>query len=140
MHQQHEAAAGIAPTTLPGGLEDWLIEFIGRATHDTAVLRENGAIGQATARDALLRQLLDAASTHLSEEIGVAEVADLLGACEETARRKIRSGQIVDCRSNPRGHTRVRRGDVLQVARSKRQKYDVVADAQDVAKLRRTAA
>ena len=44
---------------------------------------------------------------------------------------------LPDLRANPRGHHRVRRADLDQLARPRSGPYDPKADAQDIAKLRR---
>lgn len=123
---------------IPVGLDEWLVEYLHKADSETQVLRENGAIGQAAARDALVRGLLHCATEYFEQEVTVSEAAGLLGQCEETVRRAIREGRLPDNRKQPRGHHRVKRRDVVSVARGNR-KYNPVADAQDIAKLRRSA-
>jgi excisionase family DNA binding protein len=125
---------------LPDGLDPWLVEFIGEAVRENEVLRENGANEHASARTALLRKLLRCAGVHLDALIGVDQAATLLGSSKETVRRKVRTGVLPDRRERAGGHTRVRRADVIMVARRRREAYDPIADAQDVAKLRRSAA
>ncbi len=133
-----EAPEGLLPP-LPAGLDPWLVEFIEDAERDSAILRENGAHEQAAARDNLLRKLIEAAEAWLSAEIDTTEAAELLDCCEETVRRKVRDKELPDRRSNPRGQHRLRRGDVLDLARTRRTKYDPTTDAQDIAQLRRKA-
>jgi len=125
---------------IPVGLDEWLADFIIDAERETAVLRDNGAEGQARSRESLIRKLLGRASEHLRAEIGVDEAAQLLGRNPETVRRAIRDGRLPDMRSNPRGHHRVRRGDVIALETRRGQNYNPVADAQDIAKLRRGVA
>lgn len=122
---------------IPQGLDPWLVEFIKEAEHETSILRANGAESHATAREAVLRSLLRKATEYMNAEIGVTQAAEILGQCEETVRRAIRSGLLPDKRAKPRGHHRTLRGDVLSLARGRAKKYDPVADAQDIAKLRR---
>ena len=122
---------------LPPGLPPWLAAFITEAQRETGTLRENGAEQAAAARTALLRRLLEAARTWLDAEIDVHEAAQEKGVCEETIRRAVRDGRIPDRRANPRGHHRVRRGDLERVADSPARPYDPDADAQDIARLRR---
>ena len=123
---------------VPRGLDPWLLDFLDQATKETDVLRRNGADGQAAARDSMLRDLLRMAADWLNTEIDVPEAAQILGRCEETVRRSIRDGELPDLRTGSRGRHKTRRGDVLAAAGGGR-KYDPVADAQGIAKLRRLA-
>lgn len=124
---------------IPRGLDSWLVDYITEAERETAVLRENGAHNQATAREAVLRGLLRRATDYFEEEVSVSEAAEILGQCAESVRRAIRDGRLPDNRDNPRGHHRTKRGDVVALAQGRKTKYDPVADAQDIAKLRRLA-
>ena len=126
--------------TIPAGLAHWLVEFIKDAERGTVFLRENGADSQAKARDALIRNLLRRASEHLDTEIDVDEAAQLIGRDPETVRRAIRDGRLPDLRENPRGHHRIRRGDLIALETRRKKTYDSAADAQDIAKRRKGAA
>ena len=123
---------------LPDGIPLWLAAFVLEARRETDTLRENGAEQAAAARVALLRKLVAAAQTYLDTELDAAEAALETGRCEETLRRAVRDGTIPDRRSNPKGRHRVRRGDLQKLAAPARQPYDPDADAQDIARLRRT--
>ncbi len=125
---------------VPRGLDSWLVAFLDDADRETAILRVNGADSQAAARDAVLKSFLEHASAYLDELIGIGEAAALLGGCAETARRKVRGGELADRRTNPTGHHRIRRGDAVQLGRGRRPQYDPTADAHGVATLRRNAA
>lgn len=130
----------LASLSLPDGLDDWLIEFVGEVRRETAILSENGAREAVSAREAVLRTFLRVAAARLEETVTIPEAAAVIGCVEETVRRKVREGLLSDTRANPRGHMRVKRGEFQRVAGKKTRKYDPIADAQDVAKLRRTAA
>jgi excisionase family DNA binding protein len=119
------------------GLDRWLVDYLTEAERETGLLRENGALAHAAAREAVIRGLLRHAAKYLEEEVGVSEAADLLGQSEETVRRAIRDGRLPDNRTKPRGHHRARRGDLLAL-RGGKKNYDPNADAQDIAKLRRS--
>lgn len=123
--------------SIPHGLDPWLVEFLKEAEQETSILRANGAESHAMAREAVIRSLIRKATEFLNEEIGVTEAAEILGQCKETVRRAIRSGLLPDKRERPRGRHRVLRGDVLSLARGRAKRYDPIADAQDIAKLRR---
>src|SRR5216684_8722328 len=123
---------------LPDGIPPWLAAFVLEAQRETDTLRDNGAEEAAAVRVALLRKLVAAAQTYLDTELDAAEAALETGRCEETLRRAVRDGTIPDRRSNPKGRHRVRRGDLQKLAAPARQPYDPDADAQDIARLRRT--
>jgi len=122
---------------LPDGLPPWLAAFVIEAQRETDTLRENGAEQAAAARLALLKKLLAASQTYLYTELDAAEAALETGRCEETIRRAVRDGTIPDRRANPKGHHRVRRGDLQKLAAPPTGPYDPGADAQDIARLRR---
>src|SRR6266851_10000008 len=128
---------GALDLDLPEGTPPWLAAFVLEAQRDTDTLRENGAEQAAAARLALLKKLLTAASAHLDEEIDIHEAAREKAVCEETIRRAVRDGRIPDRRANPKGHHRVRRGDLNRVAEAPGRPYDPVTDAQSIAQLRR---
>lgn len=132
--------APIGALSLPDGLDRWLVEFIGKAVEENAILRSNGAITSAIARETLLSGLVTMARGYLDELIDLRAAARLMGTSEETARRKVRGGILPDTRSTRRSRIQVRRGDAIGLARPRTKRYDPVADAQDVAKLRRDAA
>ena len=67
----------------------------------------------------------------------VEQAAKLLGKHPETIRRAVRKGTLPDGRANPRGHLRIRRGDLQALAAPAPARYDPVADAQDIAQRRR---
>jgi excisionase family DNA binding protein len=122
---------------LPQGTPPWLAAFIREALLETETLRENGADQAAAARTALLKRLVGASQAWLDAEMDTADAAQEMGVCEETIRRAIRDGRIPDRRVNPRGHHRVRRGDLNRVAESPGPPYDPITDAQSIAQLRR---
>ena len=123
--------------SLPDGLPPWLAAFIEETQRETDTLRENGAEQAATARLALLKKLVAATAAYLDAEIDVHQAAREKGVHEETIRRAVRDGRIPDRRANPKGHHRVRRGDLNRVADSSGPPYDPVTDAQGIAQLRR---
>lgn len=131
------AAASIACADLPDGLPAWLATFVVDAQRETGTLRENGAHQAATARAALINRLLSAASAWLDTEVDIFEAARTVGVCEETIRRAVRRGDIPDQRERPRGHHRIKRGDLERFAAKGSRPYDADADAQDIARLRR---
>jgi len=122
---------------LPDGVPPWLAAFVREAQRETDTLRENGAEQAAAVRLALLKKLVTAAAAHLSAEIDIHEAAREKGVCEETIRRAVRDGRIPDRRANPKGHHRVRRGDLQKLAAPPTGPYDPGADAQGIAQLRR---
>ncbi len=122
---------------LPHGLPPWLVAFVEGALRENQTLAENGAAQAAQARETLLRGLLAAAQHYLSGEITVEEAAHLLGKHPETIRRAVRKGALPDGRTNPRGHLRIRRGDLQALAAPAPARYDPIADAQDIAQRRR---
>ena len=125
-------------TDLPlDGLPPWLAGFVFEAHRETDTLRDNGAEQAAAARVALMRKLIAAAHTYLDTELDAAEAALETGRCEETIRRAVRDGTIPDRRANPKGHHRVRRGDLQKLAAPPAGPYDPDADARDIARLRR---
>lgn len=128
------------PLELANEMDEWLLAFIREAEHDTAILRENGADGPATARTTLVRKLAESAHAHLAAKLSVSDAARVIGCSEETIRRMVRRGTLTDERAEGCGHIRVRRGELTATCKRGRRPYDPIADAQDVAKLRRTAA
>jgi hypothetical protein len=129
----------LSSRAFPNGLDEWLVNFLEEAERETVLLRENGASAQATARDALIRGLLRRAAEYLDEEVSVAEAASMLDRGEETVRRAVRDGRLPDQRRKGRARHRLKRGDVISLAGGARKRYDPVADAQDIAKLRKSA-
>jgi hypothetical protein len=125
---------------LPRGAEPWLESFLTAATAENALLRRNGATGQAQARESLLALLVEHAEAWYNTLINVREAARTLECSEETVRRKVRSGALLDHRPQPSGRHEVRRGDVAALTQVRNKKYDLDADARSIAKLRRTAA
>lgn len=129
-----EPAAEVrVPESLPG----WLVAFLQDALRENDTLIENGARHAAVARAALLNRLVQAATAYQEAELDIDQAAKLTGRHPETIRRAVRSGTLPDLRSNPRGHHKVRRGDLDRLARPGTASYDPKADAQDIAKLRR---
>jgi hypothetical protein len=124
---------------LPDGLPGWLRAFAQDALTETATLRENGAEGAVAARLAILRRLLRAADIWLNQELDTAAAAQETGACEETIRRAVREGRIPDRRANPKARITVLRRDLQKLAAPETGSYDAIADAQDIARLRRKA-
>ena len=122
---------------LPDGLPPWLEAFVRDAVRETETLRENGADHAATARLALIQRLLAAATAWLDGEIDVAEASREAGLCAETIRRAVRRGLIPDRRPEGHGRHRIRRRDLARIAAHPEGPYDPVADAQDIARLRR---
>lgn len=124
-------------TPLPHGLPPWLVGFVEGALTENQTLTENGASQAAQAREVLLQRLVAAAQHYLNDEITVEEAAQLVGKHPETIRRAVRKGALPDGRANPRGHLRIRRGDLQALAAPAPARYDPVTDAQDIAKRRR---
>ena len=131
------AAPLTSTATLPHGLPPWLVAFVDEALRENQTLAENGAGQAVTAREALLQKLIMAAKQYLDGEITVEEAAVILGKHPETIRRAVRKGTLPDGRSTPRGHHRIRRGDLEKLAHSVSGTYDPNADAQDIARRRR---
>ena len=135
-----ELLAAGAPLALPGELDPWLVAAVEEALQETDILRQNGFLVGAIARDRLLRQLLAKAEAYFDEEITTAAVAEALECSEETVRRKARDGRLLTSQTSPSGQHKFRRGDLPKVDSSRQKQYDPVADAQDIAKTRRGAA
>jgi hypothetical protein len=114
----------------------WLGDFVRSAAAESEVLRLNGAGQAATARDRLIRQLLEAARRHYDEPIDVLVAAELTGRSPETIRRAVRKGAVTDLRPDGRGRHKLRRGDLPHIARPSRDGYDPTTDAQDIARRR----
>ena len=123
---------------LPQGTPQWLMAFVADALVENDTLAQNGANQAVTARIALLVSLLAALRHYLNDEITVDEAAVLTGRHPETIRRALRSGDLPDRRANPKGHYRVRRGDLATFASPESQPYDARADAQDIAQQKRS--
>lgn len=140
MNQRKSADPLTLASEIPDGLDSWLVEFVGEALAETGILFDNGAIPSATARESLLRKLIQCATAYFNQSVGVEEAAATLGISQETVRRRVRDGSLPDERENPRGHIRIKRRELVKVARSRERRYDPIPDAQDVAKLRRSAA
>ena len=122
---------------IPDGLPPWLVEFARDAERETRTLQENGATQAASARTALLRKLLAAAAAWLDAEVDTEQAARESGLCAESVRRAVRTGLNPDRRTNSKGHHRIRRGDLVKLAAPRSGPYDPIADAQDIARLRR---
>ena len=131
------AAPLTSTATLPHGLPPWLVAFVDEALRENRTLAENGAGQAVTAREALLQKLVAAAQQYLDGEVTVEEAAALTGKHPETIRRAVRKGALPDGRAKPRGRLRIRRGDLDVVAAPGAERYDPVADAQDIARRRR---
>jgi excisionase family DNA binding protein len=123
--------------TVPDGLPSWLAACLDAAMQENQTLADNGALHAVSARVALLNRLLEAARSHLDGELDVEEAAAALHRHPETIRRAVRSGVLPDRRSSPRGHHRIRRGDLEKLVHPGSQTYDPNADAQDIARRRR---
>ncbi|NOT08476.1 MAG: helix-turn-helix domain-containing protein [Gemmatimonadales bacterium] len=115
----------------------WLITFVNESIKENETLTENGAESAVTARIALLSRLISAAQTYLNAELNIDQAAELAGCHPETVRRAVRTGAIPDLRKNPRGHHRIRRGDLDKLVGHRLGRYDPGADAQDIANQRR---
>lgn len=122
---------------IPDGLPSWLEAFLHAAVRENQTLADNGALHAVSARVALLHRLVEAARNHLDGELDVEEAAAVLHRHPETIRRAVRSGVLPDRRSSPRGHHRIRRGDLEKLAHPGTGTYDPTADAQDIARRRR---
>jgi excisionase family DNA binding protein len=122
---------------VPLALIPWLVAFVDGARRENQTLAENGATQLATAREILLQKLIAAAQQYLDTEISVEEAATLSGKHPETIRRAVRKGTLPCGRTSPRGRLRIRRGDLDVLAGPRTQRYDPVADAQDIARRRR---
>ncbi len=123
--------------TIPEGLPAWLGTFLQAAVRENQTLADNGALHAVSARVALLNRLVEAVRSHLEGEVDVEEAASLLHRHPETIRRAVRSGILPDRRPSPRGHHRIRRGDLEKLAHPGTGTYDPNADAQDIARRRR---
>jgi len=123
--------------SLPDGLPPWLAAFVVEAQRETDTLWDNGAEQAAAARTALLKKLLVTAQAWLDAKLDAHVAAHETGRCEETIRRAVREGAILDRRANPRGRHKIRRGDLQKLAAPATQPYDPTADAQSIAQLRR---
>jgi len=130
--------SGQPDLSLPPGSPDWIMAFVADVLVENDTLAQNGASQAVTARIALLARLLAALRHFLDGEITVDEAAALTGRHPETIRRALRSGSLPDRRDNPRGHYRVRRGDLASFATSDSGPYDARADAQDIAQQKRS--
>jgi hypothetical protein len=133
-------STGLEVPSLPLGAEPWLEGFLTAAAAENVLLRRNGATGQAQARESLLALLVEHAEGWYNTLINVREAARTLDCSEETVRRKVRSGVLLDQRRQPSGPHEVRRGDVAALTQERNKKYDLDADARSIAKLRSTAA
>ena len=122
---------------IPDGLPSWLAAFVHAAVRENQTLADNGALQAVSARVALIHRLIEAARRHLDGELDVEEAASVLHRHPETIRRAVRSGVLPDRRSSPRGHHRIRRGDLEKLAHPGAGTYDPNADAQDIARRRR---
>ena len=122
---------------IPDGLPTWLVEFARDAERETLTLQENGATQAASARTALLRKLLNAAAAWLDAEVDSEQAARESGLCTESVRRAVRTGLLPDRRPSAKGRHRIRRGDLMKLAAPRGGPYDPIADAQDIARLRR---
>jgi excisionase family DNA binding protein len=124
--------------TIPEELPGWLVAFVTEALRENQTLDENGAHPAVAARVALLNRLIAAVQTHLNDELTADQAAALTGCHPETIRRAVRDGAIPDLRSSPRGHHRIRRGDLDKLVGHRPGRYDPHADAQDIARRRRS--
>ena len=124
---------------LPDGCPAWLSAFVRDALAETATLQENGAETVVVARMAILQRLVRAADIWLNQELDTAAAAQETGTCEETIRRAVREGRIPDRRANPKARITVLRRDLQKLAAAETDSYDAIADAQDIARLRRKA-
>ncbi len=124
--------------TIPDGLPGWLLAFVTDALRENHTLEDNGAHQAAAARVSLLNRLIAAAQAHLNDELSAHQAAALARCHPETIRRAVRDGAIPDLRASPRGHHRVRRGDLEKLVGHRPGRYDPHADAQDIARRRRS--
>ncbi|MFN0177202.1 MAG: helix-turn-helix domain-containing protein [Gemmatimonadales bacterium] len=124
--------------TIPDGLPGWLATFVAEALRENITLEENGAHQAAAARASLLNRLIASTQAHLNDELSADQAAALTGCHPETIRRAVRDGAIPDLRSSPRGHHRIRRGDLEKLVGHRPGRYDPHADAQDIARRRRS--
>jgi hypothetical protein len=110
----------------------WLDAVMPIMQRDTELLRTNGAIHCADARDALLKQLSEALQDWGDTEVEVNEAARMAKCSAETIRRAIRSGSLsaVGMRSK-----KIRRRDIFDWLYS--DDIEVTSDAQDIAHKRR---
>ena len=123
---------------MPADLPAWLGAFVGEAVRENGTLAENGAHAAVTARVALLNRLLGVAEIELNGELSADEAGAMTGRHPETIRRAVRAGTLPDRRTSPRGHHRIRRGDLLALVAPRAVGYDPQADAQDIAQRRRS--
>jgi excisionase family DNA binding protein len=126
----------IREIVVPSGIAPWLEEFIHNAAAQNAVLSAVGAEQAASIRHRLLQNLIADAERWLCTTVSVAEAAECLSVNEETVRRAIRAERLPAHRAGTRGRYRIER---RHLATKRGMQYDPVADAQDIAKRRRSA-
>lgn len=123
----------MAPVAAP----DWMKAFFSQAVHENEVLLVNGATQAFAARKALLEQLAGRVMEWCETEVDVRTAAQLSGVCDETIRRRIRAGKLNGEPKTGRGRHRIKRGQLLKVDQVGSKGYDPIADAQNIAQLRR---
>lgn len=133
-----ELSAGRRAGVDSGGLLSWLLEWAEGADAETDLLRRNGALEAAAARDALVANLFEVADAVADEKLTVAEAAARTGKNPETIRRRIRRGELPAERHGERGQYRIRAADVQPATSGDRGGYQPGADAQDIARRRRS--
>lgn len=122
---------------IPEQLPRWLDSFVRDALKDNDTLIANGARHAAVARSALLNRLLEAATSYQETEVDVAQAARMTGRHPETIRRALKAGTLPDRRGKPRGHHRIRRGDLDKLGiRGPRTPYDPAEDARYILALK----
>jgi len=113
----------------------WLSDVFSQAGQTNNVLRKNGAVQAADAREALIMEVVAAANAYAAECVTVQEAAQITGVNEETVRRSVRRGQVGVVRQSSRGKMRIPRRDLNKLPSARRprtdgQSYNVEADAQ----------
>jgi hypothetical protein len=123
--------------TLRAGAPTWIVSAANAIASDAAHLFSNGARQAALGHINALGKVLRAESEWANEELDVTSAAREADVCEETIRRRIRSGALSDNRTNARGRHRIRRSDLAVIERRRPKRYSSAADAQDIAQRRR---
>src|SRR5690349_20097740 len=93
------ARLGRTAIELRSGLPDWMFEVAHSTMTDVSILLDNGADQAAHIRVSMVLKFVDAEKKWSDEEVDVEEAASLTGVCEETIRRKVRSGQLSSTRA-----------------------------------------
>lgn len=123
--------------SLPTGVPEPLSEFVADLVARSELLLRYGAPEAATAVNAVREDLEEVLNVWLDETLSTSEVAAMLSRSEETVRRHVRDGKLLDRRPDRSGPHMIRRGDVLIFDSHLGGSYDPDTDAQDIATRRR---